>query len=334
MLIKQTKRVGLQKFIYQSIMDNLTQSQKIKQELLPYLKEHYPHLLQRKSRFDRISECSNAVSFRRYIDSGEVKLLNSNFCKYDRICIACAVKRSMRMIKKYTDNIRKYKLDNKHWHMITLTIRHNKYQSLESLLDRIFKLRDRIAQSMKNGKRQEQKTKSFFSVFDGMAIATEITCDMNKNGRHPHFHILACSDTDLPIDYGKYYGCKSTNDDLYYERKKITKDSDQIDIHKINISNKQYSRASIGEVFKYACKFSTLPVDKLAEIMNLQHKNHYRFFSSYGIFRWRKIQDSKTWKWDRSDGVFMRDANEEKYKLDEILDTSTIESGIISDVAM
>lgn len=187
---------------------------------------------------------------------------------------------------------------------------------------------------MKNGKRQEQKTKSFFSVFDGMAIATEITCDMNKNGRHPHFHILACSDTDLPIDYGKYYGCKSTNDDLYYERKKITNDSNQIDIHKINISNKQYSRASIGEVFKYACKFSALPVDKLAEIMNLQHKNHYRFFSSYGIFRWWKIQNTKTWKWDWSDGVFMRDANDDKYKLYEILDTTAIESSILSDISI
>lgn len=332
-MIKQTKRVGLQKFIYQSIMDNLTQSQKIKQELLPYLKEYYPHLLQRKSRFDRIQECSNAISFRKYIDSGEVKLLNSNFCKYDRICLACALKRSMRMMKKYVDNIRKCRLENKHRYMITLTIRHNKFQSLEFLLNRIFKLRDRIAQSMKNGKRKEQKTKSFFSQFDGMAIATEITYG-EKNGRHPHFHILACSNTDLPIDYGKHYGCKSTNDELYYERKKITKDSDQIDIHKIDISDKEYSRKSIWEVFKYACKFSALPVDKLAEIMNLQNKNHYRFFSSYGIFRWWKLHDTKKWKWDWRDGVFLYDMNEWQYSLDKALDRIYIESNIISDIAV
>ena len=249
------------------------------------MREHFPHLVSKKTKLKRIQECSNSISFRRYIETGEVRLLSGNFCKYDRICLACATKRSMKMIKKYVDNIKLHGLEKKHWYMITLTIKHNKYQSLDLVLGKILKYRDIIARKMRNGKREEQKKKSFFNYFSGMAISIEITCDMEKNGWHPHMHILACSDYNLPIESGKHHGCGRTNDKLYYERRDITKDSHQIDIHKIQVRDKQYSRQSIGEVFKYAIKFGKLEISQLAEVMNLQHIHRYRFFASYGIFR-------------------------------------------------
>lgn len=197
------------------------------------------------------------------------------------------------MIKKYTDNIKLHGLENKHWYFITLTIRHNKSHSLEHLLNRLFSYRDTIARRMRNSKRPEQRSKSFFHYFDGVAISTEITCDMTKNGRHPHLHILACSDYDIPIDKNKYYGCKSTNDDLYNEQKNLTKDSDQLDTHKIQVRENQHSRQSIGEVFKYAIKFGKLETPQFAEIMYLQHKHQYRFFANYGIVRGWKLENTK-----------------------------------------
>lgn len=64
------------------------------------------------------------IAFRRYLETGDVQLVSSNFCKYDRICIACATKRAMRMIKKFKDGIQKHELYEKKRYYIVLTIRH------------------------------------------------------------------------------------------------------------------------------------------------------------------------------------------------------------------
>jgi hypothetical protein len=49
----------------------------------------------------------------------------------------------------------------------------------------------------------------------------------------------------------------------------------------------------IGEVFKYAVKFSSLAVDQLAEIVELQQKKRLRFYDTYGIFRKMWLAKSK-----------------------------------------
>lgn len=91
-----------QKKVFHSTIAKFEKSQKLKNELIPYLTDHYPSLLGKESRKQRIKECCNSISFRRYLDSGDVCLSNASFCKYDRICIACATKRAMKMIKKFS----------------------------------------------------------------------------------------------------------------------------------------------------------------------------------------------------------------------------------------
>jgi hypothetical protein len=51
------------------------------------------------------------------------------------------------------------------------------------------------------------------------------------------------------------------------------------------VSQDYFSLDGIGEVFKYAVKFSSLAVDQLAEIVELQQKKKYRFYDTYGMFR-------------------------------------------------
>lgn len=46
------------------------------------------------------------------------------------------------------------------------------------------------------------------------------------------------------------------------------------------------------------------------------------------------MQDSKKFHGERKDGVFLWDGDEEKYELNEVLDTTAIESSIISDIAI
>lgn len=58
-----------QKKVYHSVIEKLEKSQKLKAQLIPYLQEKYPHLLQKKGRNERIKECGNSLTFRRYYEN-------------------------------------------------------------------------------------------------------------------------------------------------------------------------------------------------------------------------------------------------------------------------
>ena len=84
-----------QKKVFFSTMEKLKKSQSLKERLIPYIQVKYPQLLSNPNRKQRITECCNLVTFRRYLETWDVQLVSSNFCKYDRICIACATKRAI-----------------------------------------------------------------------------------------------------------------------------------------------------------------------------------------------------------------------------------------------
>ena len=72
-------------------------------------------------------------------------------------------------------------------------------------------------------------------------------------------------------------------------------------MRKIRVDSWYFDRNWIWEVFKYAVKFSTLDVPHLVDLIELQHNRKYHFFSTYGIFRWWKL-DSED-KWDDKDYI-------------------------------
>lgn len=240
----EVKSNAIQKKVYTSTIEKLEKSQKLKERLLPYLQEHHPHLLNNPVRKLRIKECSNMVTFRRYLESGDVQLVSSNFCKYDRICIACATKRAMRMIKKFSQGIQEHKLYDKKWYYIVLTISHKQSDSLPDLMDRLMLYKDRLARSYRNSKRDKQKHKSFFGQFDGMVFSIEIA-HKGDNGWHPHINILACTDNDILIETGKYLR-GTTNPQLLDEWKAITNGSSYIhNIRRIEVKKGYFSRSGI-----------------------------------------------------------------------------------------
>ena len=71
----------------------------------------------------------------------------------------------------------------------------------------------------------------------------------------------------------------------------------------------------IWEVFKYAIKFSDLTVEQLAEVMVAQHKHQYRFFETYGIFRWWKLAEWCKYDWDWSEWIFLYDEHKKDYEI-------------------
>ena len=278
------------KDIIQRTIEKMERSQAKKKEITSYLEEHKPHLLGSIWKKGRIKECCNVLIFRDYLN-GEKKLYKSNFCKYDKFCLACATRRSIKMIQRFEAWIIKYELDKKNWYHITLTIRHNKGQSLDFLMEKLWKAKEKLAHKFRNSKRKTQKSKSFMYNFDGMVSSVEITYSP-KSGRHPHIHMLVCTDKEVPIEYSQKLGTQS-NRQLQRERYNITKDSYSVGIRKVDVNKDNYSRKGIWEVFKYAIKFSKLDIPQLTEVMGIQQEKKYRFFSTYGVFRWWKLEEKE-----------------------------------------
>jgi hypothetical protein len=100
--------------------------------------------------------------------------------------------------------VKKNKLEKKNWYFITLTVKHTGAVKLEDVMTKLLKAREKISRNFRNSKRQEAKTKSFFSKFDGLISSIEIKPSEYGNGRHPHLHIACCTDEEIPIDIGKY----------------------------------------------------------------------------------------------------------------------------------
>lgn len=275
--------------VARTIANMLVNKDKTKQ-VIAYMEEHYPESFSHSIKAYRIKDCCNMLRFANYW-KGEQKIIRGNFCKYDKMCVACATRRSIKMIQHFMNWIYEHWLESKHWYHITLTIRHSYTDTLMDLLDKIMKYKIILTQSVRNSKRNTQQKKNFFSQFNGLVSSIEITHG-EKNWRHPHIHLLACSDVEIPVEFSKKFWT-SSNKELQRARHKITGDSFSVGIRKIDISKNYFDRKGIGEVFKYAVKFSTLEVDKLAELIHLQQSKQYRFYATTGILRGREKKTNK-----------------------------------------
>ena len=258
----------------------MTASQQKKKEIIEYMEDNKPHLLWSVFKKWRIRDCCNELIFREYLDWTQ-KLHKSNFCKYDKFCLACSTRRSIRMIHRFEQWIEQYWLQSKYRYHITLTVRHNRNQTLKSVMDKLFHAKEKLAKNYRNWKRDTQKTKSFMNNFDWIVASVEVTFS-ERNWWHPHIHMLACSDHPIKTEYLKIWDCYG-NRELQKERYKITKDSYQISMRPIDVTKDHFDRKWIWEVFKYAVKFSTLDVPHLVDLIDLQHGRKRHFFEPVSI---------------------------------------------------
>lgn len=267
-------------------VEKFRRSQEKKRELIKYLIVNKPNLIKSVWKRKRIKDCWNVLLFEQ-LANWEHKLKSGSFCKYDKFCLACSTRRAIKMIQRFESFIKEKELTTKNWYYIVLTIRHSYNDKLPDLLSKLTTAKDKLARNYRNGKRKTHKTKSFFTQFDGMVSSIEVT--KNKNGWHPHLNLLVCTDNEIQINHNRYSSPSgkgsNTNEQIIKEWKKITGDSFIHNIRKIDVSQNHFNLNGIGEVFKYAVKFSSLAVDQLAEIVELQQRKKLRFYDTYGMFR-------------------------------------------------
>ncbi len=306
--------------LLQRTVAKMERSQQKKKEIVAYIEKNKPFLLWSKDKQHRIKECCNVLKFRDYMN-WEQKLYKSNFCKYDKFCLACSTRRSIKMIQRFMQWIEQYQLYNKHRYHITLTVKHNKNQSLKTVLNKLCLAKEKLWKRYRNWKRDSQKNKSFMNNFDWIVSSIEVTYN-ERNWRHPHIHMLVCWDKEIQTEtIYPWWKEAHVNKELQKERYKITWDSYQLSIRKVKVDNGYFDRSWIWEVFKYAVKFSTLDTPHLVELVELQHNRKYHFFSTYWIFRGRKLDKNNT----KEDSNYYVEKTLEYFEDDEEYQTQEIE---------
>ena len=140
-----------------------------------------------------------------------------------------------------------------------------------------------------------------------------------------------------------------TNEDLGKERKQITWDSFIHCIKKMDIAKDQYSRACLGEIFKYAVKMQDgkkksngtkkgATARSVVAVYYLQRKKRYRLLSAVGCFHWWGVEkvtfDKKVLGENIEKYWYIFDKETEEYtanQYDQWNDVDTID-GVIADL--
>jgi len=234
-----------------------------------------------------VEDCGSWLEFRNYFEVDKTKLHNANFCKKDKLCPACAMRRASKQVKKvmtYFDENPEFK--KKYWYYIVLPVRHNASESFTTVFDRARSGLNTLRKSINNNK-MGKGHKSFFSQFDGLMYSFEVT--KTKSGWNNHINLLCCSST--PVEDIYKYTFKDGKS--VYQHKGIMEDwakytdnkSFMHSINKIDVSNEDVLIKNLLEIFKYSMKFQSLENKDLLEAYKSTYKKRLlgSFGSLYGI---------------------------------------------------
>jgi hypothetical protein len=231
---------------------------------------------------DTISDCGSWLEFRNYYKQDKTKLHNANFCKKDKLCPACAMRRASKQVKKVYDTISySDKLKNKNWYYIVLPVKHNITEDFETVFNRAKDGLQKLRKSLDNAK--QKRAKNFFSQFDGLFYSFEVT--KSSNGWNVHINLLCCSDKEIQGIY-KY---THKNGQVTYQHHDIMRDwskytdnnSYMHSINKLDTSSKDDIIKNLLEVFKYSLKFQDLENKDLLEVYEKTYQK--RLLGAFGI---------------------------------------------------
>lgn len=225
-----------------------------------------------------LKDCGDYLIFRNYYTKGEIRLHGMSSCKKHILCPLCAIRRGAKSVKAYLDRLEVIKQAHGQIkaYLVTFTIKNG-----EDLKERFHHLQS----SMKryNLKRSNHNANSKNKPVEGNKALGAVWSYEFKRGTgsdlwHPHAHaIWLCYE-------------EPNEKILSAEWKEITGDS-----HVVNVTPfHDQSNVVNGflEVFKYAVKFSTMPLEQNWE--GYQVLNGRRLVASFGLFRGVEIPESLT----------------------------------------
>ena len=228
---------------------------------------------------DKLRHCGHWLNFRHYYTVDKVRLHAADFCKKHLLCPLCAIRRGAKYLKAYTDKLSVVQSQNAGLKafLVTLTVKDG-----ADLSERFRHLRDamkRMTQARRNYLMAPDKRPHVeFAKALGGVHSIEFKRGKNSGLWHPHVHMV--------------WLCHESPDQkkLSEEWLKLTGDSFIVDVRPFHDQNDVVS--GFMEVFKYALKFSELPLaDNWDAFITLSGK---RLVDAFGLLRGVEVPDELT----------------------------------------
>lgn len=235
-----------------------------------------------------IESCSNWMVFHHYYTVDKIRLARGSFCKKHLVCPLCAIRRGAKSLKAYLDRYELILAENANLrpYFLTLTIANG-----DDLKERIDHLNKSFRKYMKRKRTAESLGRGYTELnkIHGGVFTYEFTYS-DKNGWHPHIHMVAlCDPSDLPdFPIGSKSGKKKQESRLSKEWLSVSGDSFIVDFRPIENDPVE----GFIEVFKYALKFSDLTPAKNYEAFKLLKGK--RLQGSFGLFWGVKVPENMT----------------------------------------
>lgn len=194
----------------------------------------------------KLHDCGNYLLFRDYFTVGKVRLHAAKFCNKHLLCPLCAIRRAAKQVKAYLDRLQVILSANPDLKLSLLTLTVKNGDDLGERfrhLSNSFRKMQQARRSYLRGKGPHVE----LAKIEGAVGSYEFKRGENSGEWHPHAHMVVLHHAD--IDARK----------LSTEWLKFTGDSFKVDVTAF-YDDKPVVDGFL-EVFKYALKFSDMPLD-------------------------------------------------------------------------
>lgn len=224
-----------------------------------------------------IENCGTRLTFRDYFQIGKVRLHAMHSCKKHMLCPLCAIRRGAKSVKAYLDKLEiiKAEFPQLKAFLVTFTVKNG-----EDLNERFSHIHRAVKayHQQRNFAYQGKRSPVEACKASGAVWSYEFKRGKGSGLWHPHVHAIWLCE-EMP-DQAK----------IREEWKAITRDSHIVDVRPFH--NQDDVVGGFLEVFKYALKFSDMPLDQNWEgYETLQGR---RLIGSFGAFRGVQVPEIMT----------------------------------------
>ena len=221
--------------------------------------------------------CGTWLCFHYYAQPDAYRLVQANFCDQHLLCNFCAIRRAAVKLRVYLERFHHILAQQPSLipHLITLTVRNG-----SDLLERFQHLRacyGKLQQRRKDFLARRGAYTEFSKCLAGVG-SYEFTYNGQMREFHPHLHLIGLVD-------GYLHQLR-----MVEEWRAIAGDSFILDVRPFSTPDKPVR--AFREVFKYALKFSQLPVALNYQVAEQLRKK--RLLVSFGLFWGMKVPEVLT----------------------------------------
>lgn len=252
---------------------------------LPFDRDRFAKAFRAKDFWKNIFGCGSWLEFRWYDRSDTLKLHNANFCKKDRLCPACAVRRAYKQQIKFQKIYQEYpEVAKRQWAYIVLTVPHTSSEPFIVVFDRIREVLRKMTQSIRDSKRYS----NFWEAVGGGMYSIETT--HGKNGWHVHVNLLV--NLKKPLDL---VPIRNRKGEVSYQcpdlrRWLIASGAGQMhNVDLLDMDDDEKRKDALLEILKYSTKFSDLSNQQLLTFYVETYGK--RLFASFGNLWGLGIED-------------------------------------------